>query len=184
MVHSIKFFLVYLFVMLMFQGCMMEIGFTAQGIDVPVSMTSHAGRAYTVLRHFTIEQDRSSLFIKRLWGGGLPDITSMLAKELKKTPGDAIINLSIEGNIHATDAALPVIIGIGGVFIFPPLILFIFEPLFTDLKSFTAEGDIIVFTEDNQNRKKSPPIIDPMTGLPIKEDIKIEFDPDTGLPKK
>ncbi len=184
MAHSIKILFCCLIIVLMFQGCMMEIGFSAKEIDVPVSMTSQVGRPYTVIKHFTVEQDRSSLFIKRLWGGGLPDITAMLSKELKKTPGDAIINLSIQGNTHASDAALPVVIGIGGVFIFSPLILFIFEPLFADLKSFTAEGDIVIFTDGYQNKNKSSLTIDPMTGLPTKEDIKTEFDPDTGLPKK
>lgn len=172
-----------LIIMMVLQGCMMEIGFTVRQTDIPVSMTPQAGRPYTIIRHFTIEQDHSALFIKRLWGGGLPDMTSMLAKELKKTPGDAIVNLSIQGTIQPADAALPVVVGIGGIFIFPPLALFIFEPLLTDLKSYTAEGDIVRFTDAGQ--QKNPPIvIDPMTGLPMKENVKKEFDPETGLEKK
>lgn len=167
------------------QGCMMEIGFTAQQIEVPVSMTSQLGRPYITVRHFSVTQDRSALFIKRLWGGGLPDIHGMIERELKKTPGDAVVNLSIQGAIQPGDVALPVVIGIAGVFVFPPMIFFLFEPLLADFKSFSVEGDIVNFTDVQQTKKIILPSIDPTTGLPIhKEEKKIEYDPVTGLPKK
>ena len=154
---------------------------TAREISIPIYMNAPSDRPYVVLTHFTVEQDRSMLFFKRLLGGGKPDITKMLNSQLTKYNGDAIINLQIFGDTDVGDFLLPMAVGAAGSLIFSPVLFFIFEPLFFDLKSYTAEGDIIRFLELAKPKQQLPQF-NPLTGLP--EQQKIEFDPETGLPKK
>lgn len=126
------------------------------------------------------------VFLHRLYGGAKPDISAMLQRQLRLTPGDAIINVRIHGSTRMVDIAGPILLGIAGGLIFPPFFLFIYEPFILDLKSYTVEGDIVTY----KKTPASPPVpavtkpIDPMTGLPIEETKKIEYDPLTGLPKK
>lgn len=123
------------------------------------------------------------LFLKRLHGGAHPDINGMLEKQLKKTPGDAIINLKIAGETREMDVVSPMIFGIAGSFAFAPFIILAFEPLFTDLKTYSIEGDVIRYI-GRTGKRNDPLKINPETGLPADNAAPIEFDPDTGLPKK
>lgn len=164
-------------------GCM-TVDFAANDFPLPVMMNAPRERTYTVVTHFSVEQDKSLFFVKRIFGGAHPDITKMLQKQLQKTPGDAIINFRIKGETKEIDLALPIIFGAAGAFAYPPLILISLEPLFADLKSYTVEGDIIRFT-DRPRRTPPPVLFDPDTGLPMNtQKPPIEYDPDTGLPRK
>ena len=159
-------------------GCM-TLDFSVKNSAVPVLLNTPAEKEYVIVEHFSVLQDRSMLFLKRLHGGGHPDIQGMLDKQLKKTPGDAIINLSITGETREMDVVGPLIFGIAGAFMFSPLIIIAFEPIFADLKTYSIEGDVIRYT-GQANRIQ----IDPETGLPIHTSAPGEFDPETGLPKK
>jgi len=165
-----------------FYGC--AVHFDAINTPVPVMMNANTSTPYTVVTHFTFHQDLSAVFLHRLIGSGKPDVQAMLEKQLRATPGDAIINLQIHGETEVGDFLLPIVIGIAGAFIFPPFSFFIYEPFLFDLKTYTVEGDIIVYTAVSSKPMPLQQKIDPMTGLPVEQQKKIEFDPDTGLPKK
>jgi hypothetical protein len=161
----------------------MMLDFSVKNAPVPILLNAPGEKNYIVVEHFSMVQDRSMLFLKRLHGGGHPDIPAMLEKQLKKTPGDAIINLKIAGETREMDVVAPVIFGIAGSFVFPPFFILALEPLFTDLKTYSIEGDVIRYTGSTDG-KKDPIRIDPETGLPANATAPIEFDPETGLPKK
>lgn len=161
----------------------MTLEFSAKNSIVPVLLNAPAENEYIVVEHFSVLQDRSMLFLKRLHGGGHPDVNAMLASQLKKTPGDAIINLTIKGETRETDVIAPVVLGIAGSFVFTPFIILAFEPLFADLKSYSLEGDVIRYI-GKDGRIHDSLRIDPDSGLPVKRTAPIEFDPETGLPKK
>ena len=151
---------------------------TAQNVSIPVLMNANMERPYTIVSHFTIEQEGKLLFVSRIFGGAQPDLNAMLLQHSDIIQGDAIVNLKITGQSKFGDVLLPVIVGIGGTFLFSLFSIIIFEPFFTDLKRFTIEGDLVRFT-DGEIKKKEIQTIDPMTGLPVRE-----YDPYTGLPKK
>lgn len=161
----------------------MTLDFSIKHADVPVLLNTPADTAYIVVEHFSLVQDRSMLFLKRLHGGGHPNIQALLEKQLKKTPGDAIINLKIAGETREMDVVAPVIFGIAGSLIITPFIILAFEPLFADLKTYSIEGDVIRYIGKTE-RKTDPVRIDPETGLPAILAAPTEFDPETGLPKK
>lgn len=154
-----------------------------RAVDVPVMVNAPREREYSTVTHFSVEQEKSMFFLRRMFGGGHPDVTSMLQKQLQKNPGDAIINLRIKGDTKEIDIAVPIVIGIAGTFAFAPLFIIALEPLFADLKSYTLEGDIIRWKPEKKPAPQ-PVLIDPDTGLPVeKKKSVIEFDPETGLPK-
>ncbi len=157
----------------------MTLDFSVKNTAVPVLLNTPAEKEYVVVEHFSVLQDRSLLFLKRLHGGGHPDFQGMLDKQLKKTPGDAIINLSITGETRELDVIAPLIFGIAGAFVYTPLVIIAFEPIFTDLKTYSIEGDVIRYTGRTNLRP-----IDPETGLPVQTSAPNTFDPETGLPKK
>jgi hypothetical protein len=159
-------------------GCM-TLDFSVKNTAVPVLLNAPSEKEYVVVEHFSVLQDRSMLFLKRLHGGGHPDIQGMLDKQLKKTPGDAIINLTITGETREMDVVGPLIFGIAGAFVFTPLVIIAFEPMYADLKSYSIEGDVIRYT-----KKENRIPIDPETGMPVQTPAPGEFDPETGLPKK
>ncbi len=165
-------------------GCMqVEFDLTAHEVGIPVSMNSNAGRPYNVIAHFKTGQQEKGIFIQRLYGGAQPDLNAMVQRQLAKTDGDAIVNVKIKGEAQFGDVLLPVIFGIGGTFVHPLFSFFIFEPFFTDLKTYTVEGDIVRFTDTEQ--KRNPFVrLDPATGLPVQSKPRVEFDPETGLPKR
>ncbi|MFA5835011.1 MAG: hypothetical protein WDA22_16155 [Bacteroidota bacterium] len=163
------------------QGC--AVHFDAINASVPVMMNAKNVSSYKLVTHFSLHQDVQFLFLPRLFGGAKPDINAMIENQLRLTPGDAIINVRIHGDTEVGDFLLPIVIGTAGAFVFPPMSIFIYEPFFYDLKSYTVEGDIIRYDILQQFQAKPLLKIDPMTGLPVEEQKK-EFDPETGLPKK
>lgn len=174
---------IFFFIAVCISGCaQVAVDLAAHDTPVPVLMNNEIGRPYTVVTHFEMDQDDKGLFLTRIFGGGQPDIGAMLRRQLIKTKGDAIINVRIKGEAKFGDVLLPVMVGIAGAFVHPFIGIFTVEVFFTDLKRFTVEGDIVRFTDAEQ--QQSVPKIDPMTGLPIREKPPVEFDPQTGLPKK
>jgi hypothetical protein len=170
--------------LLFLQGCA-TVHMDALNAGVPVMMNAKQIDAPYNAVHFWARQDEQFVFLHRLYGGAKPDINAILQKQLRQTPGDAVINLRIHGTTDIGDVVIPILIGIGGIFIFPPLSLFLYEPLLFDLKSYTVEGDIITYKNKQVLPQPVPPQkIDPLTGLPVEEKKKTEFDPETGLPKK
>lgn len=164
------------------QAC--TVHFDALNADVPVIMNSKNLPRHTVVTHFSLRQESSFLFADRLFGGGKPDLTRMVQQQLTLTPGDAMVNVRIHGDTNVGDFLLPIIFGAAGGFVFPPLVLFVYEPLFYDLKTYTIEGDIIRYSVEPKSQSGKILYFDPMTGLPIEEKKKTEYDPETGLPKK
>jgi hypothetical protein len=171
---------------LSFAGCA-SVNMEALNVGVPVLMNGKDIPPPAVVTHFSIRQEEEFVFLHRLYGGGKPDVNEMIQRQLLKTPGDAVINVRIIGDTHLKDVAVPVLIGIAGLYIYPPLSLFLYEPLFFDLKSYRVEGDIVTYAKSAAPAVVPPSVpsvkIDPMTGLPVEEKKKPEFDPETGLPK-
>lgn len=161
----------------------------ASMVRVPVMMNVQDIPPPRSVTHFEKEQKVPFLFLHRLFGGAKPDLSAMLQEQLQATPGDAIVNLRIHGDTNIGDLLLPVAVGTVGLFVFPPMVLFVYEPLFFDLKTYTVEGDVVTFKDAPLLPVPAPavaPAIDPMTGLPVApgEKKKVDFDPETGLPKR
>jgi hypothetical protein len=177
----------------------------------PISMTSDIDREYRVIQHFKKAQKVPFLFLVRLSPeGGAFNLNEELQNEPGIMDGDALVNTTIKGQAAIGDVALPIVVGIGGGLVFPPLFLFLACPFYEDLKTYTIEGDIVKYVggqrppaEEIPNpviekippvvehpapvKEKSSPLpekrIDPETGLPVKK-TTVRFDPNTGLPIK
>lgn len=168
---------------LLLQGCA-TVQMEAINVGVPVLMNAKEIPLPASVRHFSIHQEEQFVFLHRLYGGAKPDVNAMLQRQLQMTPGDAIVNVSIRGTTDYWDIVMPVLIGVVGAFIVPPLTLIAYEPFFFDLKSYTVEGDIITYKKEPAIAPVIPlPKIDPMTGLPVEKKNQVEYNPETGLPK-
>lgn len=168
---------------LLISGCA-TVHFDALNISVPVMMNAKNAPPPRTVTHFTLRQNVSFLFLHRLIGAGKPDVSAMLENQLRLTPGDAIVNLRIHGDTDVGDFLLPIGVGFAGGIIFPPFYFFLYQPLLFDLKSYTIEGDVVTYGIPPTPVPAVVPKIDPFTGLPLIENKTVEFDPETGLPKK
>lgn len=146
-------------------------------------MTANINREYRVLRHIKAVQKVPLLFLVRMSPGSAnPDLDQLLQPEFAETPGDAIVNVNIQGKASFGDLFLPIAVGIGGGFVFAPLLIFAATPFFEDLKTYTVEGDIVMYT-DGKKLPGAEQKFDPVTGLPAAKPTP-RFDPATGLPVK
>lgn len=147
----------------------------------PISMTANINKEYRVLKHIKVVQSVPFLFLVRLNPeNAAPDIDQLLQPEFAATPGDAIVNVKIEGKPFFGDIFFPIGFGVVGGIAFSPLFLFVAAPFFEDLKTYTIEGDIVQYIEPNPILKPNQQF-DPVTGLPVRS-TTIQFDPNTGLP--
>jgi hypothetical protein len=96
------------------------------------------------------------------------------------------MNLKIKGQDTFIDQIIPIGVGFLGLIIMPESPIGLFAAYMIGMRTYTIEGDIVRYLDKEEPVKISPPTtIDPMTGLPVKkEEKKIEYDPETGLPKK
>ncbi|MFZ4620817.1 MAG: hypothetical protein ACOYNS_09670 [Bacteroidota bacterium] len=133
-------------------GCLGAMNLSVRGLNVPVTFTPNIGRPYVVVRHFISADGYATPGMNRIFGKEEQDLKLLIEQELRKTPGDAVVNLSIRIAI--------------------------------DYKSFTAEGDIVKFKQQDEIKRIPVVTVDPETGLPIKKKNTDQFDPETGLPKK
>ncbi|MDP1677969.1 MAG: hypothetical protein Q8L88_14015 [Bacteroidota bacterium] len=150
-----------------------------------VSMTSNINKEYEVIKHFKVKQAVPFLFLFRLNpDGGQADLNELLAPELISSQADAVVNLSIKGDGDIKDVFLPVGLGLLSGIVISPVFYFVMTiPLFEDLKTYEVEGDLVKYISQTSLPEKTKELIDPLTGLPLQKQ-KIEYDPETGLPKK
>ncbi|MFA6455384.1 MAG: hypothetical protein WCW40_01080 [Bacteroidota bacterium] len=76
-------------------GCSRIIELSADGLAIPVSMTADAGRPYSVIRHFSTSLGFTTPIGSRIFGGDPPELMTIIGQEMKKSPGDAVVNLKI-----------------------------------------------------------------------------------------
>ncbi len=76
-------------------GCMGALNLSVRGSNTPVSFTANIGRPYVLVRHFVSNNGYSTPVGSRLFGGEEQDLKLLIEQEMRKTPGDAVVNLSI-----------------------------------------------------------------------------------------
>jgi hypothetical protein len=92
-------------------GCMtVDIG---ASLETPVSMSGAPDKDYTVVRHF--EQTKKAWFtLFDLVTMKNPDLSGVIEAELKRTPGDAVINVEVEGQTTVIDGLMPIAMSVAG----------------------------------------------------------------------
>jgi hypothetical protein len=76
-------------------GCMGAMNLSVRGLNIPVSFTANIGRPYVVVRHFISDGGYATPVINRIFGKEEQDLKLLIEQEMRKTPGDAVVNLSI-----------------------------------------------------------------------------------------
>ncbi len=146
-------------------------------------MTANINREYRVIKHIKVEQKIPFLFLVRMNPeSGHPEVDEMLQPEIDASQGDAIVNVKIKGEAAFGDVFFPVGVGVVGGIAFAPLFILAVIPLYEDLKTYTVEGDIVMYTDDKKLPEPEQKF-DPVTGLPASKPMP-RFDPVTGLPIK
>jgi hypothetical protein len=92
-------------------GCMtVDLG---ASLETPVSMSGAPAEDYTVVRHFE-QKDKAWFTLFDLATVENPDVSNVLATELKRTPGDAVINVQIQGQTTFIDGLIPIAMSLAG----------------------------------------------------------------------
>ena len=171
-----------LLLLILSEGCM-TVNLSVSSATKPVLMNNEVGRKYAVVKHVSEELKAYFTFFDVITVKH-PEIEKLINRELELNKGDAFINLTITGQTTIVDKAVPIVAGIVGSIVIPAGGFLAASMI--GIRTYTVEGDIIQYLDREEPVKISLPIlIDPMTGLPIKkEEKKIEYDPETGLPKK
>jgi len=149
-----------------------------------VSMTANINREYKVIKHIKVQQKVPFLFLVRLHPqSGSADLNELLGPELKNSEADALVNVTIKGNVAFGDVMLPLGLGFLGGLMFPPMFVLMAIPLYEDLKTYTVEGDLVKYIDRQTEPDQFKQSFDPLTGSPT-EKKKITYDAETGLPIK
>lgn len=81
--------------------------------ETPVSMSGAPAEDHTVVRHF--EQSETAWFtLFDLVTMKNPDVSNVIESELGRTPGDAVINVEIQGQTTVIDGLIPIAMSLAG----------------------------------------------------------------------
>ncbi|MDP1677970.1 MAG: hypothetical protein Q8L88_14020 [Bacteroidota bacterium] len=150
-----------------------------------VSLNSNSNRRYVFVKHFNRDEKAYFTLFNLITAKDLM-LDKVIQQELQANNGDGIMNLKIKGQDTFIDQLIPLGVGFLGTIIMPETPIGLFAFYMIGIRTYTIEGDIVRYVDNVEPAKASPSVtIDPLTGLPIKnEEKKIEYDPETGLPKK
>jgi hypothetical protein len=114
-------------------------------ITEPVSMTVNINQDFTVVKHF--RRDTKGIFpLFHLVTTKNPDVEKIVAEELLAARGDAIVNLTIQGQTKLWDSAIPILFGmLADLFIYPYGSTFV--AAFVGFRTYTIEGDVVRYIE-------------------------------------
>jgi hypothetical protein len=124
------------------QSCT-SVHLTAAGYDKTASMTS-SDRKFTIVKHFQREE-KCLYALLNLIPLTEPDVAGILREETVSAHGDAVINISIQGQTKFLDIAVPFALGIAGSAISPKN--GVLTGLLIGARTYTIEGDVIQYTD-------------------------------------
>ncbi len=130
-----------LFVIL--SGCS-TVELSTRSLDVPVSFTGNVNKKFVVVKHFRREEKGWFAFFN-LVTMSEPQIGTIIREEMQSAQGDAVANVSIQGQTSLTDGGVSLLLSAIGLAAAPPLGFA--AGYLVGARTYTVEGDIIRYTE-------------------------------------
>ena len=114
-------------------------------LEKQADFTGNAQKDYKVIRHFENEiKGYFTLF--DLVTIQNPDIEHIIRSELKRSDGDAVINLKIQGQTTFLDGVIPALLSVTGAYLTLPYGYGSIAGSLISMRTFTVEGDVIRYT--------------------------------------
>jgi hypothetical protein len=151
-----------------------------------VSLNNPRDRNYSFVKHFS-RDEKAYFTLFNIVTAKNVNIDNVVQQEISAGGGDGVVNLKIKGQDTFIDQIVPIGVGVIGTLLMPTTPFGFFAAYMIGMRTYSIEGDIVRYSDQEDPVKNSKLIKSDTTKvLPSKKEIPkvIEYDPDTGLPKK
>lgn len=128
---------------LLLPGCS-TVELSTRSLDVPVSFSGNVNKKFVVVKHFRREAKAWFVFFNIVTISE-PEVGAIIKEEMLSALGDAVANVSIQGQTSLSDGGVSLLVSAIGLAVAPPLGFA--AGYIVGARTYTIEGDIIRYTE-------------------------------------